>query len=218
MATANMAAETSSQQPSGQLGDSAYLSHLSSALNQLRQQGSLCDITIVVEDQCFLAHKAVLSCASEYFQSMFTSGFQESSSNEVTIPGTAQSFSQLLNFAYTGYFTLSPTTIGSILSMACYMHFQQAIDVCANYLSDVKHSITIDDCFEIWSVASNHVSLSDLVESFHQHLVHSFHKCGESESFLEHASVDFLRECLDDEEVETELSTELQVRIWKYNS
>ncbi|XP_072015441.1 kelch-like protein 6 isoform X2 [Amphiura filiformis] len=208
MATANMVTETTTP---GHLGDPSYLSHLSSSLNQLRQQACLCDVTVIVDNQRFPAHKAILSCASEYFQSMFTSGFQESTSNEVTVPGTGESFSQLLEFAYTGYFTLSPTTVAGVLNMACYMHFSQAVEVCANYLREVKDSITIDDCFEIWSVACNHGSLSELAESFRRHLVHSFNKCAESQSFLEHASVDFLLECLGDEEIETDTTTEKQI-------
>ena len=207
-------AEECTQSPS-HLGDPSYLTHLSSSLNQLRQQGLYCDITIIVGNKRFPAHKAVLSCASRYFETMFTSAFQESSSSEVTVPGTSESFAQLIQFAYTGFFTLSTTTVAGILNVACYMHFTQAVQVCARYLSDKKDKLSIDHCFEIWFVADNFgSSLSELAVTFSRHLVRNFRKCLESQNFLEHATVDFLlRTCLENEEIETEVSTELQVGV-----
>ncbi|XP_072020248.1 kelch-like protein 15 [Amphiura filiformis] len=111
-----------------QMGDPSHLSHLSSGLNQLRHQAAFCDVTIIVGDQRFPAHKAVLSCASEYFQGMFTSGFQESTMSEITVPGTEESFARILDFAYTGNFTLSLRTVVGILNMACYMVLTKAIE------------------------------------------------------------------------------------------
>ena len=207
-------AEEHSQSP-GHVGDPSYLTHLSSSLNQLRQQGSLCDVTIVIGNQRFPAHKAVLSCASQYFESMFTSGFQESTSSEVTVPGTSESFAQLIQFAYTGFFTLSTANVVGILNMACYMNFTHAVEVCARYLSDNKDKLSIDQCFEIWSIAENFgSSLSELAVTFSRHLVENFPKCLESQSFIEHANVDFLlKNCLENEEIETDESTELQVSM-----
>ena len=193
------------------LGDSSYLTHLSTELNRLRHEGAFCDITIVVGEQRFPAHKAVLSIASSYFQCMFSSGYRESTSSEVTVPGTGESFTQLIDFAYTGFFDLSPTNIAGILKMACYMQFNRAIAVCAEYLTGAKDKLCLDDCFEIWNIAGNHKSLSDLSEAFRQHLVHNFPQCVECGSLLEHATIDFIIECLGDEGIETDTSTEDKV-------
>ena len=131
------------------LKDPSYPSHLSSGLNKLRQQASFCDITIIVGGQRFSAHKAVLSCACDYFQGMFSPGFQESTKNEITVPGTPETFAKLLEFAYTGCFTLSPTTVIDILKMASYMVFTQAMKACAKYLESVMGKISMDDCFKV---------------------------------------------------------------------
>ena len=133
---------------------------------------------------------------------------------EVTVPGDAESFAQLLNCAYTGELTVSLKTIASILNMATFMSFDQAIDLCSQYLLqiDVKDSdISTDTCLEIWSIANNHVRLSDVAQSYRKHLTQNFKKCGESEVFLENADVDFLLESLCDEEIETDTCTEKQV-------
>ena len=94
------------------VGDDTYGPHLISGLKNLREKGSLCDVTIIIDKERFKAHKAVLSATSTYFNSMFTSGFQESNNSEVKIgEGSAETFRQILDFAYTGYFHVSPETI-----------------------------------------------------------------------------------------------------------
>ena len=66
--------------------------------------------------------------------------------SKVTIPGNAVSFAQILDFAYTGYFTLSLRTVVDILKMACYMVFTEAMELCAEYLRGVIDKFTIEDC------------------------------------------------------------------------
>ncbi len=43
------------------------------SMNEMRLNGSLCDVTLIAEDQRIQAHKIVLASASHYFQAMFTS-------------------------------------------------------------------------------------------------------------------------------------------------
>ena len=186
------------------LGNESHLSCLSSGLNQLRQQASFCDVSIIVGDQRFPAHKAVLSSTSDYFQGMFSSGFQESTMSEVTIPGTEESFAQILDFAYTGHFTLSLQTVTDILKMACYMMFTDAVELCAEYLIIVKNQLTVEDCFEIWSIASNHDDLSDVAQLYRSHLFQNFTKCVESRTFLENSSASDWLDFVSDEEIESD--------------
>ncbi|XP_072020877.1 uncharacterized protein [Amphiura filiformis] len=193
------------------VGNQSHLSRLSSGLNLLRQQAAFCDVNIIVGDHRFPAHKAVLSCTSDYFQGMFLSGFQESTMGEITVPGSEESFAQILDFAYTGYFTLSLRTVTGILQMACYMVVTEAMDLCAEYLREVKDNFPIEDCFEIWSIASNHSNLSDVAQLYRSHLVQNFYKCVQSKVFLENSSTSVMLEILSDEEIETDTMTEEQI-------
>ncbi|XP_072019828.1 kelch-like protein diablo [Amphiura filiformis] len=194
-----------------QMGDPSHLSHLSSGLNQLRHQAAFCDVTIIVGHQRFPAHKVVLSCASDYFQGMFTSGFQESTMGEISVPGTEESFAQILDFAYTGHFTLSVRTVTDILKMACYMVLTKAIELCAEYLKNVKDQLAVEDCFEIWLISSNHNSLSDVAQMYRSHVIQNFLKCVTSRVFLENSSASAMMEILSDEEIETDTTTEEQI-------
>ena len=193
------------------VGKESHLSRLSSGLNQLRQQASFCDVSIIVGDQRFPAHKAVLSSTSDYFQGMFSSGFQESTMSEVTVPGTKESFAQILDFAYTGYFTLSLRTVIDILKMACYMVLTEAMKLCEEYLREVNDKFTIEDCFEIWGITSSHNCLSDTAQLYRNHLMKSFSSCVESQSFLEKSSASVMIEFLSDEEIESDDITEEQI-------
>ena len=190
------------------VGNESHLSRLSSGLNQMRQHGTFCDVNIIVGDKRFPAHKLVLSSTSDYFQGMFSSGFQESTMSEVTVPGTEEGFAQILDFAYTGFFTLSLKTVTDILKMACYMVFAEVVELCAEYLKGVKDQLTFGDCFEVWSIANNHHSLTDVTQWYRSHLLQNFTKCVESQAFLENTSASVLMEFLSDEEIETDDMTE----------
>ena len=79
------------------LRDKTSTLDLTSGLNELRKQNILCDVNIRVGDATYAAHKVVLSVASGYFKSMFTSGFRETNSSEVTIQGM-KNIKTLFNF------------------------------------------------------------------------------------------------------------------------
>ena len=193
------------------VGNESHLSRLSSGLNQLRQQALFCDVNIIVGDQRFPAHKAVLSSTSDYFHGMFTSGFQESTMSEVNVPGTKECFAQILDFAYTGYFTLSLQTVTDILKMACYMVMNEAMELCADYLRYAIDHLSIEDCYDIWSSASNHGNLSNVSQLYKSHLVQNFQTLVKSREFIENSSSSVMMEFLSDEEIETETMTEEQI-------
>ncbi|XP_072019606.1 kelch-like protein 32 [Amphiura filiformis] len=195
------------------VGNSSYASHLALELNQLRQESYFCDVTIIVDDTRFPAHKAVLSASSSnYFKRMFTSGFQESTSSEVTIhaEGSAESFKQILEFAYTGYFNLSATNVCDIFRMVCYMDFTQAINVCIDYIKKVIKSVSVEDSFEMYLLAKSRQDLSDLAKKLQIRLVRDSGMVVKLDNFLQ-VSKEFLEMCLSAEEIEVHLSTEEEI-------
>ncbi|XP_077147291.1 zinc finger and BTB domain-containing protein 38 [Ranitomeya variabilis] len=83
------------------LADCLHGESLLCSLNEQRMQGFLCDVTIVVEDTKFKAHRNILAASSLYFRNQFRS-------QSILIQGhvleltdfKADTFTEILNFIY----------------------------------------------------------------------------------------------------------------------
>lgn len=89
------------------LMDSAHPHTVLSKLNEQRSQGLFCDVTIVVEDVKFRAHKNILAACSGYFRNTLTSPETWSSSQVVELMDLkSEVFASILNFIYCSKVTL----------------------------------------------------------------------------------------------------------------
>lgn len=52
---------------------SVHSSHVLQCLNEQRKKDLLCDVTVVVENQSFRAHRAVLASCSDFFSARVSS-------------------------------------------------------------------------------------------------------------------------------------------------
>jgi hypothetical protein len=72
-------------------------------LNRQRENETLCDIRLRVEDKEFSAHRSVLAASSDFLHALLVGGWRESSENVIRLDGVdANSFRALLSFIYTG--------------------------------------------------------------------------------------------------------------------
>ncbi|XP_019640017.1 PREDICTED: zinc finger and BTB domain-containing protein 49-like [Branchiostoma belcheri] len=102
-------------------------------LNDMRQRGQLCDLTVVVMGMQFPCHRAVLAASSSYFRSVFTSGGEVP--NELHLPTLKiETFSKILDFMYTHKLTLNAGNTGDILVAATMLNLENVVDVCSQYL------------------------------------------------------------------------------------
>uniref|UniRef100_A0A8C8CMX9 Uncharacterized protein n=1 Tax=Oncorhynchus tshawytscha TaxID=74940 RepID=A0A8C8CMX9_ONCTS len=84
---------------------------LLSRLNEQRSQGLFCDVTIVVEDVKFRAHRNILAACSGYFRSAFTSTEVWTSSQVLELMDLrSEVFASILNLLYCSKVTSSPST------------------------------------------------------------------------------------------------------------
>ncbi|KAM9853700.1 zinc finger and BTB domain-containing protein 38 [Aulostomus maculatus] len=81
--------------------DSAHPRTLLSKLNEQRSQGLFCDVTIVVEDVKFRAHKNILAACSGYFRNALTTPDTWSSNQVLELMDLkSEVFASILNFIY----------------------------------------------------------------------------------------------------------------------
>ncbi|XP_066536384.1 zinc finger and BTB domain-containing protein 24 [Hoplias malabaricus] len=95
--------------------------HKDTILNKfdtLRRREILCDITLVVEDVHFKAHKALLAASSEYFSVMFTAEDQDNPSIYKLDGMAAKTFAAVLEFIYSAKVSVEESNTAQLLDVA----------------------------------------------------------------------------------------------------
>ncbi|KIH56264.1 BTB/POZ domain protein [Ancylostoma duodenale] len=92
------------------------------ALNDLRCNGQLCDIVLVVEGRKISAHRVVLAASIPYFRVMFTTEMLEANQTEVVLQELDyETLEQLVSFAYCGELRISAGNVQSIMIGANFL-------------------------------------------------------------------------------------------------
>ncbi|XP_019204569.1 zinc finger and BTB domain-containing protein 24 isoform X2 [Oreochromis niloticus] len=107
-----------------------------SKFNKLRKSDLLCDITLVVEDVQFKAHKALLAASSEYFSVMFTAEDQIHRSTYRLDSMTPNMFAAVLEFIYSAQVFVEESATEQLLATAHRMEVGDLVKV----LTDLTHS------------------------------------------------------------------------------
>ncbi|XP_031468573.1 transcription regulator protein BACH1 [Phasianus colchicus] len=104
------------------------------SLDDQRKQDILCDVTILVEDQRFRAHKAVLAACSSYFLSRIVG--QLDADLIITLPEevTLKGFSPLLQFAYTAKLILNKDNVSEVCKCAEFLGVRNIEESCFQFL------------------------------------------------------------------------------------
>uniref|UniRef100_A0A1A7WCP6 Zinc finger and BTB domain containing 33 n=1 Tax=Iconisemion striatum TaxID=60296 RepID=A0A1A7WCP6_9TELE len=76
--------------------DTQYSASILKSLNEQRTHGLFCDVTIIIQDKKFRAHKTILSASSTYFHQLFTVAGQVIELNFIR----PEIFEQILNYIY----------------------------------------------------------------------------------------------------------------------
>ncbi|XP_071354893.1 zinc finger and BTB domain-containing protein 24 isoform X2 [Trachinotus anak] len=100
-----------------------------SKFDELRKRELLCDVTFVVEDVHFRAHKALLAASSEYFSLMFTSGDHIEQSTYKLGGMAAEMFSAVLEFIYSAQVSLEKSATEKLLATAHLMEVNDLVKV-----------------------------------------------------------------------------------------
>ena len=96
-------------------------SHKGSILRKcddLRVRGLLCDITLIVEDVHFKAHKVILAASSDYFSSMFNTQEPTGQSSYPLGGMGAKAFSRVLEFIYGAQVSVEQSSAEQLLAAA----------------------------------------------------------------------------------------------------
>lgn len=107
------------------------------SMEQLRRNEELCDVELVVDQQCFRAHRVVLAASSMYFRAMFCRQMAESGQRRVVIQGVdADALALLIKFAYTCALEINEDNAQSLLAASNFLQMLRAREACCKFLQD----------------------------------------------------------------------------------
>ncbi|XP_008330229.1 kelch-like protein 7 [Cynoglossus semilaevis] len=127
------------------------LSSIMGSMNNLRKQGILCDVTLVVQGKYFPAHRVVLAAASHFFNLMFTTRMMESMSHEVELRSAEPEIIEILiEFIYTAQISVNGSNVQSLLDAANQYQIEPVKKMCVEFL---KGQIDATNCLGISALA-----------------------------------------------------------------
>uniref|UniRef100_H2Y8U9 BTB domain-containing protein n=1 Tax=Ciona savignyi TaxID=51511 RepID=H2Y8U9_CIOSA len=114
------------------------------ALHDQRRDGQLCDVSLVVENESFPAHKAVLASHSLYFQALFDQGKDSDAAvskvcNVTTIHLSSISlntFIPILHFLYTSKLHLFAENVRDVAKTGQKLQIDSIVQACERVMRE----------------------------------------------------------------------------------
>ncbi|XP_075581397.1 LOW QUALITY PROTEIN: kelch-like protein 15 [Pelecanus crispus] len=171
---------------------------VSAGFRALYEEGLLLDVTLVIEDRQFQAHKALLATQSDYFRIMFTADMQERDQDKIHLKGlTATGFSHVLQFMYYGTIELSMNTVCEILQASLLVQLLEVVKFCHSFL---LAKICVENCAEIMRLLDDFgVSIEGVGEKLDSFLLENFVPLLSRADFLSYLSFEKLLSVLDND-------------------
>ena len=158
-----------------------HFSEIFSQISKHRKNDRFCDITIIIADHKYRAHRIVLTAASPYFEAMFLSGMSESQQDSVVLQNIdPAAFQAILNMIYDGQIIISVSMVQSILVASSIFQIDHLTRACSDFLIT---ELSPHNCLGIKIFAEAH-GCYDLMEIAHRHTLSRFTEVSRSEEFL----------------------------------
>ena len=156
-----------------------------SALHQLQQQRmdkEFCDVTLLVENKTFNAHRNVLAAVSEYFFKMFTIEMKEKYNQVIPLQTvTAKAINEILNSIYTGKMVLSEDSLAEILHAATMIQVNDVVTAATTYM---RNDLSVSNYYFFKDLAILY-SFENLLAYIDQFLQKNIVKISNQDRFLE---------------------------------
>lgn len=147
------------------LYSSSQRSGLLSGFQRLRSLRRMCDVVLEAGGVSFPCHRAFLASSSEYFWALFGETTAERLAGCVSLPAlTPEGLEAILDFLYSGWLSISPATLHSVLQAARYLQVESAISICERFITD---GLCAENCCSYANLAEHH-ALSDALAAANQ--------------------------------------------------
>lgn len=147
------------------LYSSSQRTGLLSGFQRLRSLGLMCDVVLEAGGVSFPCHRALLASSSEYFWALFGETTAERFAGCVSLPAlTPEGLEAVLDFLYSGWLSISPPTLHSVLQAARYLQVEPAVSICERFITD---GLCAENCCSYANLAEHH-ALSDALAAANQ--------------------------------------------------
>lgn len=151
------------------------------SMEQLRRNEELCDVELVVDQQCFRAHRVVLAASSMYFRAMFCRQMAESGQRRVVIQGVdADALASLIKFSYTCALEINEENAQSLLAASNFLQMLRAREACCKFLQE---RLDCSNCLDVADFAEFQ-SCQDLLEAALAFARRNFTEVSKNERFV----------------------------------
>lgn len=147
------------------LYSSSQRTGLLSGFQRLRSLRLMCDVVLEAGGVSFPCHRALLASSSEYFWALFGETTAERFAGCVSLPAlTPEGLDAILDFLYSGWLSISPPTLHSVLQAARYLQVEPAVSICERFISD---GLGAENCCSYANLAEHH-ALTDAFAAANQ--------------------------------------------------
>ncbi|CAF0718298.1 unnamed protein product [Brachionus calyciflorus] len=127
-------------------------------LRRLNKQRKYTDVQIIcseksnlntdlINDKIIYSHKLVLACLSPYFDTLFSSNFDESKTNKVYMPQTDyDTLLNIVNYAYTGDIELNVHNVQNIFCLANLLQIESLTNISSEFMDS---NLDVLNCLEV---------------------------------------------------------------------
>ncbi|CDW61090.1 BTB and BACK domain containing protein [Trichuris trichiura] len=201
------------------------LKRASEHLITMRQQGFLCDVTLLAHRQAvdsteselaitkgavgIRAHRIVLACSCPYFNAMFKSKMSETVKSSIFMHCVnASILESLVDFMYTGKITITQENVQfghvalvlqDLLSAADLLQMTEVRNACCDFL---ERQMSVTNCLSLKMFAEVH-SCTELSGYAGAYIEKHFRQVMETEDFC-HISFEYLEELLSSDRLEVD--------------
>jgi kelch-like protein 18 len=151
-------------------------------MEEIRRNGKLCDITLVVKEHKFTAHRIVLASSIPYFNAMFLNEMIEAKQDTIHLNDVdPNALEQLINYSYNGTININNENVQNLLIASNFFHLKNIKIACCEF---IKKRLNIHDVLSI-RIFADQLMCHDLIRCCNFFINKNFNKLVQTNSFLE---------------------------------
>lgn len=139
--------------------DVSLSSRFLQTLNEMRLRGDLCDVSLKVGKEDFIAHRVVLAANSPYFNAMFASFFAETEKPEIVLREVEPAgVKAILDYFYTGTIEINSLNFEALFTTANLWQIEFVLQTCENFL---EQELSTSNCLGIQILVNADLSFTE---------------------------------------------------------